>query len=236
MKALVVGLPRSGSTLLCRMIHSASDCICLSEPHFEALSLKTYRTLGDEKISNLGLEVFIDREMPLDAAMTKLEKIYKVVSFKETFRPEPFKQWGLFNGDLLSVYKKNNYDVIAIMRSPLRNFNSWKSRGWGKWTTDVNVFIESYRQIFDFCDGNAIRYEDLISSPENVMYKLGINFSGLRPITAEFGDAEALESTSVRGERENQWVLSNEDINAIDESRLQTLYDSIQVYKAGSLK
>ena len=61
------------------------------------------------------------------------------------------------------------------------------------------------------------------------MYKLGINFSGLRPITAEFGDAEALESTSVRGERENQWVLSNEDINAIDESKLQTLYDSIQL-------
>jgi len=229
MKALVVGLPRSGSTLLCRMIHSASDCICLSEPHFEALSLKTYRTLEDDKISKFGLEVFIDHEMPLDAAMTKLDKIYKIVSFKETFRPEPFKQWGLFNGDLLSVYKKNNYEVIGIIRSPLKNFNSWKSRGWGEWTTDVNVFIQSYRQILEFCDGKAIRYEDLISSPENVMCKLEINFSGLRPIAAEFGDIEALESTSVRGERDNQWFLSKKDISAIDESGLQTLYDSIQL-------
>ena len=229
MKAIVVGLPRSGSTLLCRIIHSADDCVCLSEPHLEALSLKTCKTLRDDKISDIGLEVFSDREMPLDEAMSELSKAFKIAAFKETFRPEPFKQWGLFNEDLLKTYKRNKYKVIGIVRSPLKNFNSWKSREWGGWTNDVDVFIESYHQILQFCDGDIIRYEDLLSSPVHVMGKLGITFSELRPMAAEFGDIEALESTSVRSERKNPCVLSNKDINAIDESGLQKLYDSIRL-------
>ena len=229
MKAIVVGLPRSGSTLLCRMIHSADDCICLSEPHMEAISLKTYTTLKDDKISGLGLEVFADSEMPLNIAMSKLDNIFKIAAFKETFRPEPFKQWGLFNEDLLRTYKKNNYKVIGIVRSPLKNFNSWKSREWGNWTNDVDVFIESYRRVLQFCDGDIIRYEDLLTAPVQTMSKLDIAFTGLGPMAAEFGDLEALESTSVRSERKNQCILSNEDINAIDESGLQGLYDSIQL-------
>ena len=229
MKAIVVGLPRSGSTLLCRIIHSSDDCVCLSEPHFEALSLKTCLTLKDEKISDFGLEVFTDSEMPLNMAISELDKVFKVAAFKETFRPEPFKQWGLFNEDLLTTYKRNKYKVIGIIRSPLNNFNSWKSREWGSWTNDVDVFIKSYRQILQFCDADIIRYEDLLSSPAHVMSRLGITFSEFRPMAAEFGDPEALESTSVRSERKNPCLLTNEEINAIDESGLQSLYDSIQL-------
>jgi hypothetical protein len=209
------------------MIHSAGDCVCLSEPHLEALSLKTYKTLKDDKVSDFGLEVIADSDMPLDMAMSELDKVFKVAAFKETFRPEPFKQWGLFNEDLLNTYKKNKYRVITIVRSPFKNFNSWKSREWGNWTNDVDVFIESYRQILQFCDDDIIRYEDLLSSPVIVMSKLGITFSSLRPMTAEFGDAEALKSNLVRNERKNPCVLSNEDITAIGESGLQSLYDSI---------
>jgi len=223
MKTLVVGIPRSGSTLLCRMINSVDDCVCLSEPHLEALSLRTYRTLKDDKISNLNLEVFIDNEMPLDAAISKLDTLYKVAAFKETFRPEPFRQWGLFNGDLLSTYKNSGYKVIGIARSPLKNFNSWLSRGWGDWTNDVGVFIESYRQILQFCEGTVIRYEDLVSSPEHVMSRLGVTFSGLKPIAAEFGDIEALESITVRSEREDKCIVPAKDINSIDKAGLQTL-------------
>ena len=228
MKAIVVGLPRSGSTLLCRMIHSADDCVCLSEPHLEAVSLKTCETLKDDKIRDFGLEVFTDNEMPLDIAMSKLEKVFKIAAFKETFRPEPFKQWGLFNEELLQTYKRNNYKVIGIVRSPLKNFNSWKSIEWGDWTNDVNVFIESYRRILQFCDGDVLRYEDLLSSPVQIMDRLDITFCEFRPMAAEFGDVEALESTSVRHERNNPNVLLSEDITAIDESGLQSLYDAIQ--------
>jgi hypothetical protein len=95
MKALVVGIPRSGSTLLCRMINSVENCICLSEPHLEALSLRTYRTLRDQKVSDLELEMFADHEMPLDVAMSKLEEIFEVAAFKETFRPEPTRSSAL---------------------------------------------------------------------------------------------------------------------------------------------
>lgn len=228
MKAIVVGLPRSGSTLLCRMIHSADDCVCLSEPHLEDLSLKTCKTLRDDKISSIGLKIVTDGEMPLDIAMSKLNKLFKIAAFKETFRPEPFKQWGLFNEDLLNTYKRNKYKVIGIVRSPLKNFNSWKSRDWGSWTSDVDVFIDSYHQMLQFCDGDIIRYEDLLSSPVHVMSRFGITFSELRPMAAEFGDIEALESTSVRSERKNPCILSKEDITAINESGLQSLYDSMQ--------
>jgi len=228
MKALVVGIPRSGSTLLCRMINSVENCICLSEPHLEALSLRTYRTLRDQKVSDLELEMFADHEMPLDVAMSKLEEIFEVAAFKETFRPEPFREWGLFNGDLLNTYKNNNYKIIGIVRSPLKNFNSWKSQGWGNWTHDVDVFIESYRSILQFCGDAVIRYEDLIASPALVMKTLDMNFSKLKPMEAEFGDIEALQSGSVRREKENKSVVSTQDISAIERSGLMELYDSLQ--------
>ena len=227
MKTMVVGLPRSGSTILCRMINSAEDSVCLSEPHFEAQSLRTHKFFNDPKISELDLKVCIENEMPLNAALSRLDKTFKVSAFKETFRPMPFMQWGLCNEELLQTYKSNNYRVIGIVRSPLNNFNSWRSTGWGDWTSDVNVFIESYRRILQFCGDDVIRYEDLLYSPEHVMNKLGMTFSGLKPMAAEFGDLEALESVSVRKEKKNPCVLSAEDINAIDESGLQSLYDAL---------
>lgn len=228
MKTLVVGLPRSGSTLLCRMINSADECVCLSEPHFEAQSLRSYTTFKDKKVSDFDLEVRFDNKMPLDTAMSKLDKSFKVAAFKETFRPKLFMQWGLSNEKLLQTYKSNKYRVIGIVRSPLNNFNSWQSTGWGGWTSDVNVFIESYRRILQFCEEDVIRYEDLLYSPVHVMKKLGITFSELKPMAAEFGDLEALESISVRKEKKNPCVLSAEDMHAIDESGLQSLYDSLQ--------
>jgi hypothetical protein len=66
--------------------------------------------------------------MPLDLAMSELEKIFKIAAFKETFRPEPFRQWETYNEDLLETYKKNGYKVIGIVRSPFENFNSWKTK------------------------------------------------------------------------------------------------------------
>ena len=126
MKAIVVGLPRSGSTLLCRIIHSEDGCVCLSEPHFEFLSLKTCATLNDKKISKMGLKFHAESKMPLDIAMSELNKTYRITGFKETFRPEAFKKWGLYNEDLLQTYKNNQYKVICIIRSPFQNYNSWK--------------------------------------------------------------------------------------------------------------
>jgi hypothetical protein len=228
LKAIVVGLPRSGSTLLCGLIHSASDCVCLSEPHFEFQATIKCEVLKDSKISGLGLQFRADREMPMDMPMSELDKTFKIAAFKETFRPEPFKQWGLCNEDLLETYKRNQYKVIGIVRSPINNFNSWKAKKWGNWTDNVDIFIESYLRLVQFCDGYAIRYEDLLSSPMHSLDFLNISFSGLRPMTAKFGDPEALKSTLVREEKKNKSNLSQREIKAIVESGLPLLYDSIK--------
>lgn len=162
-------------------------------------------------------------------AMSVLDKTFKIAAFKETFRPEPFKQWGLYNEDLLETYKRNQSGVIGIVRSPLQNFNSWKAqKEWGNWTNDVDIFIATYRRLVQFCDGRAIRFEDLLSSPVHVMNLLNITYSGLGQKSAEFGDPEALKSASVKEAKKNKNILSDEDIKAIERSGLTGLYDSFK--------
>jgi len=79
-----------------------------------------------------------------------------------------------------------------------------------------------------FCDGSALRFEDLLTSPVDVMNTLNITFSGLRQMRAEFGDPEALKSVSVRSEKKNKNVLTHSDIKAIEGSGLMDLYNSIE--------
>jgi hypothetical protein len=229
MKAIAVGLPRSGSTLLCRMIHSADDCVCLSEPHLELQILKTCETLKDRKISKHALEIHPDTEMPLHAAMSELARNYRIAAFKETYRLEPPKQR---NVELLETYKTNGYKVVGIIRSPLENFNSWKMKEvWGNWTSDVGLFIETYRSFVQFCDGRAIRFEDLLASPEDVVKALNIRYAGLGKITATFGDEEALVSTLVGKEKKHKSILSADDIKAIEESGIMGLYESTRAFQ-----
>jgi hypothetical protein len=82
--------------------------------------------------------------------------------------------------------------------------------------------------LVQFCDGRALRFEDLLSSPVQVMNRLNVTFYELGPMAAALGDSEALTSTSVKQANKNKNILSADDIKAIEESGLIGLYNSIE--------
>ena len=206
-KILVVGIPRSGTTILTNFINSFDNCFCFIEPHWEYRMYKNTRFFKDEKLKGLFfLKYEKNEKMPLDNAINKILKKFDVAGFKETFRSAVYEQYDLkvVNDDLLKSYQHSGYKLIPIVRNPLSIWNSFQRNNppSDSWAADLGLFIENYCNFFDFIKPmNCIIYEKFIHYPQREFQKMGIRtgkFTGvIKTRKSRMGDKMANLSSKI---------------------------------------
>ena len=235
-KIIVVGLPRSGTTVLSNYINSYKNAFCFIEPHWEFQLYKKKSFFKDNKLKGIHfLRYYKNKERPLDNAINKIQKRYDIVGFKETFRSSIYKNFNeiIPNDELINDYLKNNYRLISIIRNPINVWNSYKSSNppYGSWTADINCFIFSYKEFFEIINNSLpIIYESFIINPEvELLKKTRIRFIGMEYlITREtkMGDKDANRAIRIQ-ERDKSYYFTKKEEKIIKDSKAMLLYNNM---------
>ena len=121
-KFIIVGLPRSGTTILSNYINSYNNAFCFIEPHWEFQRCNTKRFFKDNKLKGIhSFKYYKKKKLPLNDAINKIQKKYDIVGFKETYRSNIYRNFNenIPNDELINDYLKNDYRLISIIRKPV---------------------------------------------------------------------------------------------------------------------
>ena len=167
----VVGVPRSGTTLLCSILASHSKVICLSEPYHQ---WKFDGFVFTEEVSHIvGCAVWRKHPSLLLKRVISKESEKVWIGFKETYYSQSHGHWSNH-----FFFKRNHlrgWTTIAIIRDPREVWKSLILMHPEKKGKVTEKFLESWNDLVQWVLENKIffiRYEDLISEPEKVIKKL----------------------------------------------------------------
>jgi len=168
---LVVGVPRSGTTLLSSKLAGHPDAICLDEPWLHWQRFGKF-PLPERAARLLGEPVPWSRGIPAKA-LARLAGQVTRAGLKETFRDGGY--WpGFGNTDLLESLADlmPRGRTVVIVRNPLAVWNSVRNRRMGRTgAPDKAVssrFTRNWNELVDWTDARGIepfRYEDLVREP-----------------------------------------------------------------------
>jgi len=174
-KFLITGVPRSGTTILARYVHSIDNAYCFVEPH---QSMAIYRRC--DELEKFGLQYKEKLDLPLDSALTQLN--YGVIGFKETYKKEHY--------DLIKKYRDRGYLMIYVVRNPLDTYNSVKRST----TRVLRGFCDNYGAFLDFVgEQKFILYSRFIKNP-NLEFASKVDLSipdKMKRLTTKMGDPDA---------------------------------------------
>lgn len=190
---LILGLPRSGSTLLTNLINSQPTGFCASEPLWENENFHKVKTFGKilpplDSLRTQDIPSFLKNQLNTNN--------FTFGGYKETYRNWQF--------DYLKPHINNDLDfIIKIYRDPVQNFGSWKKKkNWGKQYDSATDFVTCYNNFKDitFKKVYNIQYEDILKGGIDYLNEtLPISFS-TEKITSygfTYGDARANLSTNI---------------------------------------
>ncbi len=224
----IVGVARSGTTLLCRSVDLHPDLVCFNEPFSDF-----YRHNGFSR--------FADRSRFHSVPASALERLAKdspgaLVGFKETFRDRAGVGHALVSKDFVESNERlGACKTIAVLRDPrdvwcslldnnarlgspriplTRNFtNTWT--GMARWARSRDLFV--------------VRYEDLVTDHEaeirRVVDHLGVGFDPrMLDRSADLNDATAGD-VPVSGD---PVALSTKPVDNASVSRFQEDLDPLE--------
>ena len=167
----VVGVPRSGTTLLCSILASHSKVICLSEPYHQ---WKYDGIVFTEETSHIvGCEVWKKHPSLLFRQVLSKESEKIWIGFKEIYYSQSHGHWSNH-----FFFKRNHLRgllTIAIIRDPREVWKSLILRHPEKKGKISEKFLESWNDLVQWILENRIffiRYEDLITEPEKTIKKI----------------------------------------------------------------
>ena len=204
MKFIIIGLPRSGTTILSNYINSSDKAFCFLEPHWEYTQHQTTNFFSDEKLKRLFFLKYRENEsLPLDSAIKRIEKRYEYTGFKETYRSDVYQSYdqNLPNSQLLQRYIDRGYKLIPIARNPLDVWNSLKRHNPSNkgWTADLNDFITCYKDFLNLIgDTHPVIYQHFLKDPiKEISRKVNLQIgpiSKLQNRESRMGDTQANKS------------------------------------------
>lgn len=151
-KVILVGPPRSGTTIMGRFISSIESCFFLLEP-FQTKGAFGAVMLPDGTMDPLDWDQILDREAPK----------YQIVGLKECYMPE------YANVSNWTVFEKCNwggYHFVYTIRDPFATFSSCKRHPYGSHWKDVGKFISNYSSFLQALgDSPAVDYDAFIADP-----------------------------------------------------------------------
>ena len=202
---IVLGLPRSGSTLLTNLINSQENSFCSSEPLWEMDNFKRVKTFGKVKIET----PYTINEIPTKLKESLIDSDFDFGGYKETYR-----HWQ--NKYLLPHINEELDFIIRINRDPIQNFGSWKKKSnWGKQYSSVEDYTECFNSLkgLEFKKIYDVQYEKIIELGIDYLNDiLPIKFSTdiIRPSHFTYGDSNANVSKNIKNPQINQNVNDDE--------------------------
>lgn len=232
----VLGLPHSGTTVVCNIFNSMNNAFCISEPHWILLSKP--KDLRFDKIGSLSNSNNVNQIM--DSVLEKLfNSKYDFGGVKETFRPTRPEITDFLN----RVVNKSDI-LVFVIRDPKAHYNSLKATTAGtnrnpipidRITNDTIKLEEKINQIDknkriilkieDLCNaGNrgAINY---INNRSNGIIDIRGDFV-LNPTNYIYGNHLANRSNKIKGPNMSTKLLTQQDIKYIDKE-IMPIYNRI---------
>jgi len=201
----IVGLPRSGTTLLASILNNHDDAICLVEPYLSWLSSKQVLPPKDNLIFNHS-----QLSLPPNDVINSLVKSekYRIVGFKETYRTKRHKTFPS-RSFLEKNQKEKRVDfTLVILRDPRDGWASVVKRH-SKYESDfeaLSEYVFAWNKLIEWIVSEKIRYvkyENLVRAPKETISnfdELGLDWetelTRVNPTTG-FGDATAQEGGKI---------------------------------------
>ena len=236
----MVGLPRSGTTVVANYINSMNSAFCFIEPHWEFKHAGTTGFFRDPKLRWIFfLKYRENARLPLDGAVGRLQRRYDLVAIKETFRGDHYAPYDpdLPNETLLKSYIDAGYRLVPIIRHPLAVWNSFRGHfvPQDEWAADLPAFIENYRRLCEIAAADvALIYERFVQDPAQELARCGISSRGhggqLTQRKARMGDALAKQSTAVR-KIERPVHYTPEQREELEASPIMDMYEAARARK-----
>ena len=231
MKLMIIGVARSGTTILANYINSLENSFCFIEPHW---SMKLHNKIDEfylPAINDPDHDLFHKEDnLPLDYLISEMENKYNIVGFKETYRKS--KDRFRDNTELIQNYIDSNlYTIIYILRHPYAVYNSIKRFDRTPLETKKNFedFISSYKGFLDLIVANRpVIYEYFIENPfQEILEKTGIavkNPSKILSHNTRMGDETANKTDEIR-KIKSETLITEEDRKIIDSYRFIYFYN-----------
>jgi len=185
----IIGLPRTGTTLLNNIFNSYENCISVSEPHWKNILLNGKPDRN--KLKSIPVDLSQNSKV-IPNLQEYVEETTDIMlgGVKETFRSHQRN-----SVDFVLKSERVNF-IVGIIRKPQDAFDSWIRSGWGGKYTDVRYFTQTYKDFYNTLNKSRkkifwIKYEDLCKEPSGYLDKEFGDY-------LSFDDLERIEKTEFR--------------------------------------
>ncbi|MFC1821539.1 hypothetical protein ACFL9T_02450 [Thermodesulfobacteriota bacterium] len=215
----IVGLPRSGTSILGHIFDSLENGFCWSEPHWQDITNSKKYSLEKIKKKYFGS---LKYRMKFLIDEVNNSKSFEVGGVKETFNS--------FRRAPANYIFKSDVDLIVlIFREPKSCFNSIKRLNWGNKFLDIDIFIKDYLFLYKKISMVknkklfTIKYESLCD--KSALTYLNCKFEKLFKIQGElklvntendFGDPDAYKSKKIKAAKMDHCYLNSRETQKID--------------------
>lgn len=202
MTFFILGVPRSGTTILCNLFDALEDGQCFGEPHWWSYK----EAMSSEK--------YIYGIFQKECLARKLSNPAGLFGYKETYKGYYFP-----DEQLIKLHVPQVDFFLIVFRDPVMTHSSQRALGWKEWDRPDD-FNQSYKRLDELAEhekGIAIVYEQFVKAPlEYLNERLPFQIEGpleLKPTGHTFGDPFANRSTEIV-KSQRQICLTNEEIEA----------------------
>jgi hypothetical protein len=224
----ILGLPRSGTTLLNNIFNTYQNSFCISEPHWANI-LKP----GSVRVDKINIDCSNNDKIYENINnLVKVESKYKVGGVKETFREHQINSANY-------ILKSNYVDlVIGVFRDPVSGFNGWLRTAWKGYYISPENYVKSYQSLYNTLSNIKdkkvllLRYEDICNNGVGYINDKLNGVMGLPTINEikktnyTFGDPLANSGGTIKRANTNNSNIT-ENIQNLINKNLKPIYDSI---------
>lgn len=209
----VIGVPRSGTTLLTSIIDNQDNCICFSEPFWEFTYLNSVSVpVSLSQIINIKNNKKFFNHPAVVFCKTSMLLASKKIGYKETFRATQNP-----NSDFIENMLSLVDATIAIVRDPRDIWVSTNTRFPGKTAIITDQFTSNWNCFTNFVMTKNVvyvKYENLVKGDINCLQTVGnllnlpnLSLSNIRKFSAinGFGDHNALSGGRVFDTHVSRW-------------------------------
>ena len=234
----VLGLPRSGTTIVCNIFNSMDNAFCLSEPHWTLITNPSALRLDKTNIN------FTTPESVIPQVLAKLKKddSLKFAGIKETFRPQDRAMRKHINRLLHADI------VVFVVREPKAHYNSFKvlskshNRNFMPLKNMINMFNALYDTIKkhkdksstiileDLCDANNNKAISYMNSRANNMFAINGPFK-LNKTNYIYGNPKANNSNKLAKANMATNLLLPDEIQILNKELLPKYNEIKALYK-----
>jgi hypothetical protein len=218
----ILGLPRTGTTLLNNIFNSYDNSFCISEPHWANIL-----SPGQIKLDKINIDCKVNGNI--------YKNINDMVSNSEQFNTYREHQMESANFILNSDYVDL---VIGIFRDPVSGFNAWLRSAWKGYYIIPDNFIRSYVSFYNTLQNISdkkvvmMKYEDICEGGvEYINKKLNDEITlpqldEIKKTNFVFGDPLANSGGTIKQANTNNSNIPENIQNHINKN-LKPIYDSI---------